>query len=171
MRAKAVFAALVLTAAVIPALIHARSGQPAPGASHKVAWPTHLQGASLTQLPPSVLEQRFADRFPGHIGRFTDGSRHIIVRVLQEPTRMLHPAADCFRGLGYGIARARVMEDAAGITWSCFTAERGGMTRTVCERIYDSQGKSWTDVSSWYWAAMLGGTTRPWVAVTVVSEP
>jgi hypothetical protein len=93
------------------------------------------------------------------------------VRVIQEPTRMLHPAADCFRGLGYGIERVRVMQDTDWITWSCFTAERDGTTRTVCERIYDSQGKSWTDVSSWYWAAMLGGTTPPWIAVTVVSGP
>ncbi len=170
MRAKTLFTGLVLAAAVIPALMDARSLHPARGpVNEKVAWLTSFQGKSLTRLPLSTVEERFAARFPGQIGRFTDGRRHIIVRVIQGPTRMLHPAADCFRALGYGVELPRVMEDATGITWSCFAAERDGRTRTVCERIYDAQGQSWTDVSSWYWAAMLGRTGRPWYALTVIS--
>ncbi len=170
MRAKALFAALVLAAALIPVLIHARSGDPAWGPlNEEVDWPTSFQGKSLTRLPLSAVEQRFAARFPGQIGRFTDGTRHIIVRVIQGQTRMLHPAADCFRSMGFGVERPRLMEDTASIIWSCFTAKRDGKIHTVCERIFDTQGHSWTDVSSWYWAAMLGRTGRPWYALTVVS--
>ena len=52
----------------------------------------------------SEVEQRFAARFPGAIARFSDGERVIVLRHVERPTRMLHPAADCFRGLGYAHA-------------------------------------------------------------------
>jgi hypothetical protein len=128
-----------------------------------------FEGRPLTRLSLSAVERRFAARFPGQIGRFTDGTRTIILRAVRVPTRMLHPAADCFRGLGYSVEAPRVWKDAAGITWSCFTAVRHGKTRLVCERMYDRQGQAWTDVSSWYWSAVLGRTERPWYAITVVS--
>jgi hypothetical protein len=48
-------------------------------------------------------------------------------------------------------------------------AQKDGRVRRVCERIYDGQGKAWTDVSSWYWAAMVGRTRGPWFAVTVAT--
>ncbi len=169
MRARVFFAGMVLAAALAPALIRA-ARDPLQGPTvGDVDWPMNFQGTSLTQLPLSAVEQRFAARFPGQIGRFTDGTRNIIVRSVQVPTRMLHPAADCFRGLGYSLQEPRVVEDAAGITWSCFTAVRTGKRRLVCERIYDLQGQAWTDVSSWYWSAVLGRTERPWYAITVVS--
>ena len=169
MGVRALFAGLVLAAALAPVLMQA-AHQPRQGpVEEDVAWPMSLQGRSLTQLPLSAVEQRFAARFPGQIGRFTDGTRTIIVRAVWVPTRMLHPAADCFRGLGYSLQEPRVVKDAAGFTWSCFTAVRNGMRRRVCERIYDLQGQTWTDVSSWYWSAVLGRTERPWYAITVVS--
>jgi hypothetical protein len=140
-------------------------------ARSQAIWPTNFQGRSLVPLPLSAAEQRFAAQFPGRIGRFSDGRSNIIVRLVDQPTRLLHPAADCFRGIGYHVERAQVRRDDDGQSWSCFKVEKGGQQRRVCERIYDAQGGTWTDVSSWYWAAALSKTQGPWWAVTVASAP
>ena len=146
-----------------PRAAHARSLQ------HEIAWPTSFEGRPLTQLPLSAVELRFAAQFPGQIGRFSDGERILIVRVVQEPTRLLHPASDCFRGLGHHAESPRVVEDGNGIAWSCFVAQKDGKVQRVCERIHDTDGKAWTDVSSWYWAAMFGRTQGPWTALTTAT--
>jgi hypothetical protein len=83
---------------------------------------------------------------------------------------MLHPALDCFRGSGYTVRLLAGRRDATGRSWGCFVASRDALELRVCERIEDSTGRSWTDVSSWYWAALLGPSEGPWLAVTRV-EP
>lgn len=166
-----IFLAALMVAAVIPVGLARDTTTLAPGKSTDgLAWPASFEGRALVQLPLSPVEQRFAARFPGRIGRFSDGSRNIILRVVDQPTRLLHPAADCFRGIGYHVDETRVVQRADGTAWSCFAAERDGTRRTVCERIYDRDGGGWTDVSAWYWAAMLGRTQGPWWAVTVANE-
>jgi hypothetical protein len=135
-----------------------------------IEWPTHFRDQPLTQLPLGAIEQRFARRFPGAIARFTDGERVFIVRHVTHPTRQLHPAEDCFRALGFTIARPRPAVDDQGLRWSCFAAAAGDRRLRVCERIHDSAGGEWTDVSAWFWASQYGG--GPWRAITVVStEP
>jgi hypothetical protein len=57
-----------------------------------------------------------------------------------------------------------------GLLWGAFEATRGPERVIVKERITDESGKYWTDVSAWYWAALLGQTDGPWWAYTVV-EP
>jgi hypothetical protein len=123
--------------------------------------------ASLMRLRLSTLEERFARQFPGHIARFTDARGEWIVRVMDKPTRMLHPAADCFRGMGYEVTPPRVRMDHRGENWRCFTASRNGRKLRVCERIFDARGSRWTDTSSWYWSALLA-VDGPWWAVTRV---
>lgn len=170
MGVRTLFLGLVATAALASSLIQA--GQPPATRTQvddELAWPVRFEGEPLTRLPLSAVEQRFAARFPGQIGRFTDGRRIIILRAVREPTRMLHSSAVCFRGLGYNLETPRAVQDAGGITWSCFGAQRDGRKRLVCERIYDLRGQAWTDVSSWYWSAVLGRSQQPWYAITVVS--
>ena len=170
MGARTLFLALVVTAALASSLIEAgRRPVTRTPVDDDAPWPANFEGEPLTRLPLSAVEQRFAARFPGQIGRFTDGRRILILRAVQEPTRMLHSSAVCFRGLGYRLQTPRAVQDAEGITWSCFGAERDGRKHLVCERIYDLRGQAWTDVSSWYWSAVLGRTERPWYAITVVS--
>lgn len=129
-------------------------------------WPTQWEGRALRPLALSAVETRFAARFPGHIARLTDGEQVLVLREVREPTRMLHPAADCYRGLGYRIAQAQLERDAQARLWRCFIAEREGRSLRVCERIVDAQGQAFTDASSWFWAAQLGQSTGPWQAVT-----
>lgn len=167
---KATFIAMLVIAASMPAVFSTgRTATAALSQQHEIPWPTSFNGRPLAQLPLSAVERRFAAQFPGQIGRFTDGERTVIVRVAQEPTRLLHPASDCFRGLGYRVDAPHVVEDGGGIAWSCFVAQKDGKVQRVCERIYDIGGKAWTDVSSWYWAALLGRTQGPWIAVTTAA--
>lgn len=130
-------------------------------------WPVAWEGRPLRPLALGAFEARFAARFPGHIARMTDGERTLVLREVREPTRMLHPAADCYRALGYSIAEARLERDAQSQLWRCFVAEREGRRIRVCERIVDAKGEAFTDASSWFWAAALGQSTGPWRAVTV----
>jgi hypothetical protein len=131
--------------------------------------PAQWQGRTLRPLALSEVEQRFARQFPGTLARMTDGRDVLVLRAVHRPTRMLHPAADCYRGLGYRIAREQLQVDQEGAVWRCFAAARGGQRLRVCERIVDAQGAGFTDASAWYWAGVLGQSHGPWQAITVAS--
>ncbi len=119
--------------------------------------------------PLSEVEQRFAQRFPGTLSRLTNGTQVLVVRSVDKPTRMLHPATDCYQGLGYQIAAQQLERDSEQLLWRCFEARRGGQRLRVCERIVDAGGRGFTDTSAWYWAAALGQSQGPWQAITVAS--
>ena len=160
-------AALLLVLAAMLPLLSAPRAAPLP---RHVEWPHEWEGRALRPLALSEVEQRFAARFPGAIARFSDGERVLVLRRVSEPTRMLHPAADCFRGLGWRIERTQLERDAQQRLWRCFEAEgHDGQRLRVCERIAaDDGGSSFVDASSWFWAAALGQSKGPWQAVTVV---
>lgn len=148
----------------------AREAAPLREATRAVEWPLRFDNRPLRPLALSPVEQRFASAFPGAIGRFSDGERLLVLRDVQRPTRMLHPAADCYRGLGYAIADARLERDDRQRLWRCFEARRGMQRLRVCERIADATGLAFTDTSAWFWAAALGRSTGPWQAVTTVVD-
>ena len=135
--------------------------------AHASEPPAAWDGRALRPLALSPVERRFADRFPGRIERLTDGEQVLVWREVSAPTRMLHPAADCYRGLGYRIEQARLERDASQRLWRCFVAERDGHRLRVCERIVDADGQAFTDASSWFWAAQLKQSTGPWQAITI----
>jgi hypothetical protein len=168
----AALAVLLVVGALLPLALPARDASAAEGPRH-VEWPTRWEGRELRPLALDAVERRFAARFPGAIGRFTDVQRVLVLRSVDAPTRMLHPAADCFRGLGQRIEHARLERDARQRLWRCFEAVAPdgppvpGRLK-VCERIEAPDGQSFTDASAWFWAATLGSSTGPWRAVTVV---
>lgn len=164
----AVAALALATAGWLPL---ARTAQPAAegGMVRSVEWPTQWEGRALRPLATSAVEQRFAARFPGAIARLSDGERVLVMRQVDRPTRMLHPAADCFRGLGHRIAATRLERDAQARLWRCFDAlSPEGERLRVCERIEGSGGEAFVDTSAWFWAAVSGRSKGPWRAVTVV---
>ena len=131
--------------------------------------PREWNGRSLRPLALGRVEARFAAQFPGRIERLTDEESVLVWREVRTPTRMLHPATDCYRGLGYRVVDARLERDPEARLWRCFVAERDGRRLRVCERIEDAHGHAFTDASSWFWAAQLGRSTGPWHAITVAT--
>lgn len=129
--------------------------------------PSQWNGVPLRPLALSEVERRFARHFPGSIARLTDGEQVLVLRTVRQPTRMLHPATDCYKGLGYHIRDEQLEAVAGQARQRCFTAERAGQRIRVCEHIEDAQGQTFTDTSAWYWAAVAGQSTGPWQAVTV----
>lgn len=142
---------------------------PAPGQAY-IEWPHSFAGRPLRPLALSAVEQRFAEQFPGTIARFSDGEQVLSLRHVTAATRKLHPAADCYRGLGYGIRdivlERRVEGDPRALQ-RCFIATREGVRLRVCEYIEDARGRTFSDTSAWYWAAIGGQSPGPWRAVTV----
>ena len=130
-------------------------------------WPSHYQGRELREMALTQREIAFARDFPGRIGRFWDGEREIIIRWIGAPTRRLHPAADCFRGIGYSIMPSPAGKDAGGAAMSCFRARHLAEEMMVCEVIRDERGESWPDVSAWYWHALFGSSPAPWWSFVV----
>jgi hypothetical protein len=133
-------------------------------------WTTALDVREMQELSHSEGELRFEKDFPGRIGKFSDGEKEYAVRWVTEATRMLHPAADCLKGSGYELKPQPIFVDEKGNRWGCSLAIRKDQTLKVRERIFDAEGKSWTDVSSWYWAALMNGSKDGWWAVTVIEK-
>jgi len=165
----AAFVLAALAAALAPLL-----GRPPAGATtasqNFPGWPTHYEGHALAALPLTRREVGFVQDFPGRVGRFTDGRREIIVRWVGAPTRLLHPAADCFRGSGFAVKPLPVRRDAAGNPMGCFRARHQTDDITVCELLRDARGETWPDVSAWYWHALLGATAAPWWSFVVAER-
>jgi hypothetical protein len=158
------FLTACLLAAWVPFCPHevAATSEPAfPG------WPARWEGRALRQRSATPAEAAFARRFPGRIAAFDDGQRHLLLRYVTQPTRRLHPASDCYRGAGYTTEARPLRVDHEGRRWGCFRAQGAEGDLQVCESISDGRGRTWSDVSSWYWAAALEGSPGPWWAVTV----
>src|SRR5688572_30210123 len=134
-------------------------------------WPEQFEGKTLTPLPLTELEQRFTTDFPGKISRFSDGKREIVIRWVTEATRKLHPASDCFQGLGYSVKPLALHRDESGALWASFTATKGNERLRVYERIHSDTAQSWTDVSSWYWSALRTGNGSWWAITIAQKEP
>ncbi len=164
------FALAVLAAAIAPMLAPQNMAQ-AKLTSGFPGWPQTFEGRSLTELALTKREIAFAEDFPGRIARFSDGRREIILRWVATATRRLHPASDCFKGLGYSITPSAMQHAASGNPMSCFRAERGGEVLEVCEQISAASGsETWPDVSSWYWPALLGRSAGPWWSVVAAEH-
>jgi hypothetical protein len=157
---------LSMAAAALAPLIAKHDVLPADDARVR-EWPHEFRGHPLVRVPLDDDEQRFLKDFPGAVARFSDGEHDIIMRWVDQPTRRLHPAEDCYRGWGYELSESKIRADGDGTQWRCFTARNGGRERSVCEQLRDLEGAHFTDVSSWYWSATLGRTTGPWLVTTV----
>jgi hypothetical protein len=139
-----------------------------PVATRFPGWPETLDGSPLVRVADRPEDERFTRGFPGRFARFTDGRRAVLLRWLPRPTRQLHPAADCLRGAGYRTSPRPARVDGRGTRWGCVEALRAGRSLVACEHIVDQAGRSWTDASSWWWAAALGRAAGPYWAITVV---
>ncbi|HSD27219.1 MAG TPA: hypothetical protein VLL75_07940 [Vicinamibacteria bacterium] len=130
-------------------------------------WPATWDSQPLHPRAATAAEAAFARHFPGRMAAFDDGRRHLLLRYVTQPTRRLHPASDCYRGAGYAVSPRPLRVDGEGRRWGCFAARRAASSLLVCESITGAGRRSWSDVSSWYWAALVEPSAGPWWAVTV----
>jgi hypothetical protein len=163
---KYVFITLNLAALFVPFFYQSKIGEGVQG-DRWIEWPGELEGKPLQMIELSGAEKSFLADFPGSVGRFTDGSREIIIRTIDRETRKLHPAADCLKGAGYTVKPMPLFVDREGRNWGRVEARRGGTVLEVREMIVDSRGNSWHDVSSWFWAGVLKRATGPYTAFIV----
>lgn len=129
-------------------------------------WPETFDGDVLVEEPQSEFEEKFAQDFPGRIGRFRAGRRTLILRWTTRPTHRVHGAAYCLRATGWRIEPLPLEDDGAG-AWSAFRATRGGETLNVREQVRGADGATFADVPAWFFNALLGRTASPWWIVTV----
>jgi hypothetical protein len=132
-------------------------------------WAAGPTSSDWEKRMPSARELRFSKDFPGETGIFSDGATTYVIRWLDRPTRRLHPASDCLRALGYEITPKPLREKSDGTLWSTCEATRDGQTVRVHERLLDADGRTWTDISTWFWHASLGRTRGPWWGVTEIT--
>jgi hypothetical protein len=163
-----VFLIVCVTAAVVPLL----DPDPSPAITDATfpGWPAELDGVPLEPRATTSSDARFLTAFPGRVGCFAAGERNVVVRWVAIPTRRLHPAVDCYRALGFATRPLPALRDHQGSRWGCMEASRGPSRARVAERIVDADGVSFSDVSSWYWAALLGRSRGPWWAYTVIES-
>ncbi len=158
---------LCCVAAILP-LIGSHPDSKTEANSDFPGWPSTFEGTQLIPIAETEAQKRFAEEFPGKIKAFTNGKQTILLRWVAHPTRQLHSSSDCYRGLGFSVKWLPMLIDKDGSRWSTFEADKATEQLVIRERITDSKNASWSDVSSWYWAATMQRTHAPWWAATVV---
>lgn len=161
---KVVFGALAGFAAVVPLVDD--DTRPVKTSAFP-GWPTHYEKRAIAVVPPAPEDAWLSRQFPGRMARFSDGDRQIVLRWVAGPTRLLHPASQCFRGAGYTIGPAAMRHADAGAAKSCFRASKNGVAFVICERVF-AGARSWPDVSAWYWHALLNSTPSGYWAIVEV---
>ncbi len=160
---------LFITACLIAALIpfYQPNSTVLPEFSNEPDWPVEYLNLKHEKTEFTGKEKEFYKHFPGRIIKFSTGNTEYVIKCVIKPTRKLHPASDCFKGSGYSIKPEPVFRDHKGNYWSSFTATKNNLQVLVKERIYNNSGKSWTDVSGWFWSAFFNKSNGPWWVITV----
>lgn len=166
----------LLAAAVVPIVIAERGGSgpstlmvPSSGVTFP-GWPAEFEGDALAPAPLREEDHRFIERFRGELARFTRAGDEVILAWTAEPTAEMHSTAICLRGAGYRVRPEGAHQDATGALWARFTAERAATRISGRERIRDAAGHSWSDLSAWWWAALLGRTRGPWWKELIITR-
>jgi hypothetical protein len=163
-----VFLLACLMAAVVP--LRSRPEGAAAGEPAFPGWPESFEGRPLSATGLNAAERAFGERFPGRMGRFSDGSRLVVLRWVTAPTHNVHSGANCLETIGYKLKPGDWRRDPDGVIWSTWTAEGPDGRLLIRERCHDGRGRSWPDVSTWFWAAVMGRTEGPWWVVTVAER-
>ncbi|CAN5457283.1 hypothetical protein BH10CYA1_BH10CYA1_27250 [soil metagenome] len=156
--------ALFVVAASLPVALNHASDKVTD--ANFAGWPTQFEGQLLEPIKLADVTERFAKEFPGKIAVYTTGKSRVVYRWVPRPTLQLHPSSNCYKGSGYEIKWLPEYTDANNTKWTAFQASKGAEKLLVRERIFDQAGHNWTDVSSWYWAAVLKQSSSPWWAIS-----
>ena len=153
---------------ILLASFFSKGGNPQPLPEPEVL--TSFQGVPVTRVALNEAEETFYRDFPGTIAVYEAGYDKIIVRHVNRATRKLHPASHCLRAEGFGIGEETEVEDEAG-RWLSYAITRHGEMFHVKEHIAcPASGRSWPEISAWFWHAFFHPGEGPWQAVTVISK-
>lgn len=162
---KYLFYLAILIVAVVP-LLPSKKVQHLADTS--VEWPEYFEGIKLSEMELNSSELEWAKSFPGSVKKFSLANAQVLFRHVNHPTRSLHSARDCFRAAGFTISPLPIRIDQDRNRWGCFRAQRSDQDLVSCERIFGIDGINYTDVSAWYWNAMLDKSAGPWWAITLI---
>ncbi len=130
----------------------------------QTVWPARFMGEELIPISLSEWEQGFYADFPGDAAQFQVGAERLILRKVNRATRKLHPARDCFKGMGYEVKETGLKRDGYERVWNSFRASKKDEKVEVFELITDESENAWSDVSAWYWAVISKKTEGPWTS-------
>lgn len=168
----------LLTATLVLAALAALRPSFAPRAAimrdpavETIAWPTEFEGGALVASDLLPVEQRFAAGFPGSTAAFEAGGARVVMRRITQATRQVHPITACLKAGGFSTRPAPALRHPLSGLWGVVDAEKDGRRFRVRERICSADGTTtWTDVSAWYWDALLHPERGPWTVIVVI-EP
>ncbi len=118
--------------------------------------PRRIQGRTLKPLPLKDYEQRFTEGLPGRLAKFTDGTCEYMLQWIADRTRLLLlPRPTVWPALGFKITPEPLWIDEAGNRLVFFSGHAADQLYRVRSRIFNSDGQSWHDPSSWYWSVLV----------------
>jgi hypothetical protein len=124
------------------------------------------QGIPVTRIPLNPAKATFYRKFPSSIAVYEADGVKLISGNINAATRKLHPDSHCLRAEGFSTREAKVWDDG----WLSYTAARTGEIFQVKERITClANGRSWPEISAWFWHALFHPSEAPWEAVTAIS--
>jgi hypothetical protein len=170
MKGRAIVLALMLGLATASPLLPKVKLPAGAGTAVFPGWPERADGRPLTPLPPAAQDVYFTRDFPGKVARFTSGGRQVVLRWVNAPTRRLHPASHCFAGAGYQVQPLPMDVSSDGSLLSCFSARKPREALRVCEQLRGDGGRSWPDISSWYWNAVAAPAGSSWWSYVFVER-
>jgi hypothetical protein len=155
---------LVLCVAAASAPAWAPRVSPREPSGQFPGWPALLPpGWSQVALDPT--EAAYTERFPGRVARFQNGQQQLVVRYIEQPSRRVHPSSHCLAASGYDLQPAPMGADGPHQV-GAWIATRGAQRMRVEEWVVSADGQQHSDVTAWFWSAILGYSRGPWVAYT-----
>jgi hypothetical protein len=170
MKARAILFALMLGFAAASPLLPKVKLTGGAGTAIFPGWPANFDGQALTPMPPAAQDVYFTRDFPGKVARFSAEGRQVVLRWVNAPTRRLHPASHCFAGAGYQVQPLPMDVSSDGSLMSCFSARKPREALRVCEQLRHDDGRSWPDISSWYWHALAAPAGSSWWSYVMVER-
>lgn len=132
-------------------------------------WPGEIDGKRLERRPFTPLHYRILRGFPGRAGLFGGEDVEVLYRWSPQVTNTLRSVHQAFREEGYRTSE-RASAERDGVEWTCFLASKGLDRIRICERLYDTKDRTWSDFDDWLLEAKAARTRPPWWAVAVI-EP
>lgn len=127
------------------------------------------QGIPVEEVPLSAREKAFAKNFPGHLKVYRIENGTLILRRINQASRMLHPSSHCLQAEGFFISKTSLETGPNGRVFLQYHAARGAEKFLVTENIYNlDRTRHWAEVSAWYWHAFLNPQSGPWEAETLI---